>query len=376
MKEPVRVLNLFTIMNRGGAETMVMNYYRNIDRDAVQFDFLVHREERGAYDDEIEALGGRIYRMPPIKPGGFGKYKRELKKFFDEHPEYSIIHSHMSELGYFAFKEAKAHGVKCTICHAHNAPHFRDETFAEKLKDVMRWVFKHKIRKYTDHRFVCAVDAGVWLFGRFKKRSFIKMNNAVDAGQFRWNPERAAMLREREGLNGKFVVCHVGRFNAQKNHEFLLDIFRSVLSQRPDSVLLLAGNGELEDRIKAKAQSLGIADNVRFLGLRDDINDILLMSDVFLFPSLYEGLPVTLVEAQASGIRCVISDAVPGDCLITKNVDVVAIEKSADEWADAVLEYSFGYRRKDTYNTIVEKKFDIKKNAEEIEEFYLHEYYK
>lgn len=355
---------------------MVMNYYRNIDRDAVQFDFMVHRQERGAYDDEIEALGGRIYRMPPVKPGRFRKYKKELRKFFDEHPEYSIVHSHMSELGYFAFKEAKAHGVKCTICHAHNAPHFKDETFGEKLKDIMRWVFKHKIRKYTDRRFICSMDAGIWLFGKLKKRSFYMMNNAVDAQAFRWNPERAEMLRKRESLDGRFVVCHVGRFNAQKNHSFLIDIFKSVTEQCPGSVLLLAGSGELEERIRAEVKTLGLSGSVRFLGTRDDVSDILLMSDVFLFPSLYEGLPVTLVEAQASGIKCVISDAVPDDCHITKNIDVVPIESSAEEWADKVLDYSCGYRRKDTYNAIVEAGFDIKENAARIEELYLHEYYK
>lgn len=376
MSEPIRILNLFTIMNRGGAETMVMNYYRNVDRTRVQFDFMVHRQERGAYDDEIEAMGGKIYRMSPIHPGKIGRYKKELKLFFDEHPEYSIIHSHMSELGYYAFREAKAHHVKCTVCHAHNAPHFKDETLSEKLKDIMRWRLKHKVRKYNDHMFVCGMDAGKWLFGKFRKRRFVMMNNAIDAGNFRWDAERAEMLRREWELDGKFVVCNVGRFNAQKNHNFLIDIFNLIHYHYPDSVLLLAGDGDLEERIKAKAEGLGLSDCVRFLGIRSDINDILLASDVFLFPSLYEGLPVTLVEAQASGIKCVISDAVPNDCLITKNVDVVSLEKTPGEWASAVLEYSGGYRRRDMFKTIVEKGFDIRENAAWLEEFYINEYCK
>lgn len=376
MSEPVRILNLFTIMNRGGAETMVMNYYRNVDRSRVQFDFMVHRQERGAYDDEIEAMGGKIYQMPPIKPGKFGKYKKELKRFFNEHPEYQIIHSHMSELGYFAFKEAKAHNVKCTICHAHNAPHFKSETFGEKLKDIMRWIFKHKIRKYTDHKFICGMDAGKWLFGRRHKKKFIMMNNAIDAEKFRWNESRAKALREEWELEDKFVICHVGRFNAQKNHSLLIDIFNLVHYQRPNSVLLLAGDGDLEERIKAKVEGLGLSDCVRFLGVRSDINDILLASDVFLFPSLYEGLPVTLVEAQASGIKCVISDAIPADCQITKNIDIVPLEASTGNWANAVLAFADGYHRKDTYPTIVKKDFDIKENAAWLEEFYINEYCK
>ena len=376
MSEPVRILNLFTIMNRGGAETMVMNYYRSIDRTKVQFDFMVHRQERGAYDDEIEAMGGKIYRMSPIHPGKINQYKKELKLFFDEHPEYQIIHSHMSELGCYAFMEAKAHNVKCTICHAHNAPHFKDETLTEKLKDIMRWRLKHKIRKYNDHMFVCGTDAGVWLFGRMKKRRFVMMNNAIDAEKFRWNASRAAELRRKWKLENKFVICNVGRFNAQKNHELIIDIFSLVHKHNPDAVLLLAGSGDLEQRIKLKVNNLGLTDSVRFLGVRSDVNDILLASDVFLFPSLYEGLPVTLVEAQASGIKCILSDAVPDDCKITKNIDVVSLESSVDDWANAVLAYQNGYRRKDTYSTIVKNDFDINENAEWLEEFYINEYYR
>lgn len=376
MSAPIRVLNLFTIMNRGGAETMVMNYYRSIDRTKVQFDFMVHRKEKGAYDDEIEAMGGRIYRMSPIFPTKFGKYKKELKQFFDEHPEYQIIHSHMSELGYFAFKEARTHGVKCLICHAHNAPNFKSETLNEKIKDVMRWNFKHKIRPYTDHMFVCGMDAGKWLFGRRNRKKFVMMNNAVDAENFRWDSNMAKHLRREWGLDGKFVICNVGRFNTQKNHSFIIDIFNLIHYQNPNAVLLLAGDGDLMERTKMKVENLGLADCVQFLGIRPDINDILLASDVFLFPSLYEGLPVTLVEAQASGIKCVISDTVPKDCLITKNIDVVPLSETTGVWADAVLKYADGYKRKDTYGTIAEKGFDIKENAAWLEEFYINEYCK
>ena len=282
----------------------------------------------------------------------------------------------MSELGYYAFKEAKAHGVKCTIAHAHNAPHFKDETLTEKLKDIMRWRLKHKIRKYNDNMFICGMDAGKWLFGRFKKRKFVMMNNAIDAEKFRWNPQRAQELRAQWGLDDKFVICNVGRFNAQKNHDLIIDIFNLIHYQIPDSVLLLAGNGDLEERIKMKVDGLGLTDNVRFLGVRSDVNDILLASDVFLFPSLYEGLPVTLVEAQASGIRCVISDAVPKDCAITKNIDVIPLEATTGTWANAVLLYKEGYSRKDTYPVIVKKGFDIKENAVWLEEFYINEYCK
>lgn len=376
MSNPIRILNLFTVMNRGGAETMVMNYYRNIDRNRVQFDFMVHRQERGAYDDEIEALGGRIYRMPPVQPGHFGEYKKAVAKFFDEHQEYSIIHSHMSELGYFVFREAKARSVKCTVCHAHNAPHFRDETLVEKAKDLVRNYFKHKIRKFTDHKFICGAEAGEWLFGKKSKADFVMMNNAVDTSKFAWSEEKSAQLKAELKLENKFVVCHVGRFNAQKNHAFLIEIFKQIHLQNPDARLLLVGAGDLESKVRQQVESEGLSDSVRFLGLRDDVNKIMVASDVFLFPSLYEGLPVTLVEAQSSGIKCVISDTIPIDCIITKNVDVVELRLSTQQWAERVLKYADGYGRRDTTADIVSAGFDIRENARWLEEFYINEHNK
>ena len=194
MSEPIRVLNLFTIMNRGGAETMVMNYYRNIDRSKVQFDFLVHRQERGAYDDEIEAMGGRIYRMCPIYPQNFSKYKKMLKVFFDEHPEYKILHSHMSELGCYAFIEAQKRGIKIKICHAHNAPCGFDS------KTLMRNYFKIKIRPYVSHMFVCGQASGMWLFGEKNTSKFIQVNNAIDSLKYKNTPTYSNEVKEELGV--------------------------------------------------------------------------------------------------------------------------------------------------------------------------------
>lgn len=369
MSEPIRILNLFTIMNRGGAETMVMNYYRNIDRSKIQFDFMVHRSERGAYDDEIEALGGKIYRMCPIFPQNFAKYKKMLRSFFDEHPEYKIIHSHMSELGCFAFLEARKRDDITRICHAHNAPNIKSMTSYEKLQLLMRNYFKHRMRPYTDKYFICGYDAGDWLFGKKNRDKFIMMNNAVDAQKFRYSEETRKEIRSSLGIEDKFAVVNVGRFNQQKNHGFLIDIFEKIKKKNPDSVLLLAGNGELEEKIREKVKSKKLDDSVIFLGLRSDIDKILQGCDVFLFPSLYEGLPVTMVEAQSSGIKCVISDGVPSQCIMTENVEVIPLAEDADLWAEKVLTYK-SYERKDMYEEIVSAGFDIKANAKELEEFY------
>ncbi len=376
MSEPIRVLNLFTIMNRGGAETMVMNYYRNIDRTKVQFDFLVHRQERGAYDDEIEAMGGRIFRMCPIYPQNFGKYKKMLKAFFDEHPEYKILHSHMSELGCYAFIEAQKRGIKVKICHAHNAPVKGSMTPKEKAQLIFRDYFKKKMLPFTDHLFVCGEEAGNWLYGKENSHRFVMMNNAVDAKKFTFSPAARNEIRQELNIDGKFAILNVGRFNPQKNHTFIIDIFREIKKLHTESVLLLVGNGELESEIKEKVNFLGLQNDVLFLGLRDDVHKILSASDVFLFPSLYEGLPVSLVEAQSSGIKCLISDAVPKQCILTDDVDDMSLAKSPESWAKKIATLAHGYERYDRYSDMVSSSFDIKSNAQWLQDFYINEYNK
>ncbi len=266
MNEPIRILNLFTIMNRGGAETMVMNYYRAIDKSKIQFDFMVHRQERGAYDDEIEAMGGRIFRMCPIYPQNLFKYQQLLKTFFDNHPEYRILHSHMSELGYFAFKEAIKHGVPVRICHAHNAPVFSSETAIEKLKRIPRELLARQMRKLSTDYFTCSQIAGEWLFGKKNREKLIFMRNAIDAAAFVYNEATAQKVKAEFGWTNKYVIGHVGRFCPQKNHDFLIDIFHEFHAKHPESVLALVGSGELQGAIQEKVNRLGLEKNVCFFG--------------------------------------------------------------------------------------------------------------
>lgn len=369
MSEPIRILNLFTIMNRGGAETMVMNYYRNIDKSKVQFDFLVHRQERGAYDDEIEAMGGRIYRMCPIYPQNFGKYKKMLGAFFDEHSEYKILHSHMSELGCYAFMEAHKRGIKVKICHAHNAPHGFD------FKTILREYFKLRIRPYCSHMFMCGYSSGEWLFGKKNSKYFIQVNNAIDAQNFKYNQKVSSKMREELSISEDALVFgHIGRFNTQKNHSFLIDIFNEIQKKRENSVLLLVGNGDLEKEIKNKVKILGIESKVLFLGVRDDINRIIQSFDVFLFPSLFEGLGIVLIEAQAAGIPCITSEKVVAkEAAITNLLNYYPLEKDAKDWADRALELT-KIVKTDTTKNIASAGFDIKANAKWLEDFYLTQY--
>ena len=364
---PIRVLNLFTVMDRGGAETMVMNYYRHIDRTKVQFDFLVHREQRGAYDDEIEALGGRIYRMYPIYPQNFARYKRDIRVFFKDHPEYRIIHSHMSELGYFAFKEAAKQGVPIRICHAHNAPHGFD------MKMIMRDYFKKRMMPYLTHLFMCGVESGRWLYGKENENRFIMLNNAVDASAYTYNPAKRTEMRLQLELTDELAVGHVGRFNQQKNHPFLLEIFAALLKKEPNAVLLLVGGGTDMQRIQAKAQTLGIAEKVRFLGVRSDVADVMQAMDVFVFPSLYEGLGIALIEAQAAGLPCVVSDTIPHEAYLTDLVDSESLSAPAEKWAEKILAKQ-AIPRTDRRTEIAAHGFDITTEAVKLQEFYINAY--
>lgn len=367
-QQPIRVLNLFTIMDRGGAETMVMNYYRHIDRTKVQFDFLVHREQRGAYDDEIEALGGRIYRLCPIYPQNFARYKRDLRSFFQAHPEYKIIHSHMSELGYFAFREAEQQGVPVRICHAHSAPHGFD------MKMVMRTYFKKRMMPYLTHLFMCGEESGEWLYGERNKSRFVMMNNAIDTAAYAWSPARCKKVRHELNLEGVYTLGHVGNFTQPKNHPFLLEIFTALLKKEPNAVLLLVGGGEGMSKMQEKVQELGIAEHVRFLGVRSDVADLMQAMDVFVLPSLYEGLPVTMVEAQAAGLPCIISDKVPPECILTEGlVDIMSLSASPEAWAEKILAKR-AIPRTDRRAEIAAHGFDITTEAVKLQEFYLKAY--
>lgn len=223
--------------------------------------------------------------------------------------------------------------------------------------------------------FACGYEAGDWLYGKNNREKVIIMNNAIDAEEYSYDESRSLDMKQKLGVGGKTVIGHVGRFFAQKNHTFLIDIFKKIHDKDPNTVLLLVGGGELDDilmnRMKEKVKILGLENSVQFLGVREDVADILQAFDLFLLPSLFEGLPVTMIEAQAAGLPCVISDKVPIQCDITGNVKVVSLEDSTDKWANVVLKYIDNYKRTNTFEKIKENGFDINENVKWLEEFYL-----
>lgn len=361
MSKPIRVLHVVTHMNRGGLETMLMNYYRNIDRNQIQFDFLVHRSQRADYDDEIQALGGRTYRLPPLNPINVA-YRAKLRHFFKHHPEYKIVHSHLDCMSAVPLKAAKEAGVPVRIAHSHNISQDKNIKYPVKL------FYKRLIVKYATHLMACGTQAGTWMFGN---KSFSVVKNAIDAQQYKFDQNLYHSERIKLGLTpNDILIGHVGRFSPQKNHQFIIDIFAECLKMNQRSKLILVGDGTLRSQIEEKARILGIEKNIIFTGIRTDVNRLMQAMDVFIFPSIYEGLPLTIVEAQAAGLPCLISDAVPHECKLTNLVEQIPLAYGAAFWAKRILEISSA-ARSDTYKQIQDSGYDIKCQANKLTQFYV-----
>lgn len=359
----IRVLQIVTYMGRGGLETMLMNYYRNIDRNQVQFDFLVHRDFEADYDQEIKNLGGKIYHMPRLVPWS-KSYREKLKEFFKENPEYKIVHVHQDCLSSVALQCAKECGVPVRIAHSHNSSQDKN------LKYLIKRYYMKKIPKYATELFACSKTAGDWMFSGYK---YYIIHNAIDIKKYTYNEEKALEVRKQYHLeNDNIVIGHVGRFNIVKNHDFLIDIFTECLNINNKCRLLMVGDGEERKKIEQKVKELGIQNKVIFTGVRSDVEKLMQAMDVFVFPSLYEGLPVTMIEAQAAGLPCIISDQVSEECMITPNlVTRIPLRVSSKRWARVILKNS--QMRKETHNEEVKQTgYDINSEAKKMQRFYIH----
>lgn len=357
----IRILHVVTYMGRGGLETMLMNYYRHIDRRKVQFDFLVHRDFEAEYDSEIKALGGRIYRLPKLNPFS-PKYLSALNNFFKEHKGYSIVHSHLDCMSAIPLKYALKHGIKTRIAHAHANNQTKDKKYLLKL------IFKKFIPRYASHLFACTDSAGSWMFNG---KEFTVLKNAIDTEKYVFSSSKQQKIRNEFNIpKDAFVLGHVGRFDPPKNHSFILSVFSSLIKKLPNSYLLLVGKGALEEDIKKTATSLKIAQRVIFAGSRDDVALILSAMDAFIFPSLYEGLGIAVIEAQAAALPCIISEGVPSECDLTGLVKQLNLSDGEEIWSSAVIPKS-GYSRGDMSAVIKAAGFDIRSNTEILQKFYL-----
>lgn len=370
--KPVRVLQIVGRMDRGGIETMIMNLYRNIDRSKVQFDFLAHYGREAVYNNEIRALGGRIYEMPALRDETHVyywrafKYISALRRFFKEHQEYAVLHGHMTNTASIYMPIAKKCGVSCRIAHSHSTKG------KAGLLGVVTDILQKPIYKYATDWFACSKAAADWFFPRaaVEAGKVTIVPNAVDAKKFRFDPSTRERMRRTLGIEGKLVIGCVGRFRPEKNQAFLLGVLREILKSEPEAVLMFAGNGPEQETVKARAREMGLVDKVWFLGMRTDIPDVLQAMDVFTLPSLWEGLPVAGIEAQASGLRCIVSTGVTEEMNVIGMVEYLPLDGPLEKWAEALVKAA-GAPRHDTYEQLKAAGYDVHATAQWLQEFYL-----
>lgn len=363
----IRVLQSVSNMDRAGIETMLMNYYRHIDRTKVQFDFIVNKPKPGDYDDEIRKMGGRIYPSPSLNPLRYVEYINFVRHIVKSDSNIKIVHAHNEAMGLYALRGAKYAGIKVRIAHAHNTRIVKD------YKWPLKMFCKQFLAASATDLWSCGRDAGIYFFGKknWEQRGMV-LHNAIETERFCFDAETRRKMRAQYGLENKTVIGHVGRFNVQKNHARLLDIFACYLKKDPTAMLVLVGKGELQHEIREKAERMGIEDHVIFAGLQSYVNRWYQMMDLFLLPSLFEGLPVVGVEAQASGLSCLFSDGVPDEVLLSDRAVCFPLSASNEMWAEQIEEMlAQPYDRAKGAEIVREAGYDIDIEAQRLQEMYL-----
>ena len=362
----IRILQSVSNMDRGGIETMLMNFYRHVDRERVQFDFLANKPDPGDYDEEINAMGGRIF----VSPGymSYGKYVAYMTDLFKTHPEYQIIHTHNGSLMLYALRSAKKNGIPVRIAHAHATA--VPVGWKNELKKLMRPMIKYAATEYWG----CSDAAGRFYFSekRWNGRHEL-IRNAINVGDFTFSEEKRDKIRREYGLGDKTVVGHVGRLAPQKNQKKLLEVFREVHSMAPDTHLIIIGTGELEERLRQYAAELNLTDSVTFTGVQKNVNEWYSAFDVFVMTSLYEGLPVVAVEAQAADLPCVLCDTITPEVKVTDNVRFFGLNELPEVWAEAIVGFK-PRKRVSRYAELEKNGYDISSEALRMQRLYLELY--
>lgn len=394
MKEPIIVLHVVGRLDIGGAESRIMDLYRNIDREKVQFYFVQHTKDRCAFEEEVESLGGKVYHVPRFNVKNYFAYKKAWENFFREHPEIKAVHGHMTSTAAIYLPIAKKAGVEITIAHARSAG--VDPGVKGKITRFLR----RNLYKKCDYRFTCSKIAGEAVFGNQeeiqKKAKFIP--NAIDVDKFKFHKETREEIRKEFGIEDKFVIGHVGRFAHMKNHKYMLQILEQCIKMEkekklPETVIMFLGDGSLKEEIRQQAMDMGIDSRVLFLGNRREVYRYYQAMDYFLLPSLYEGLPGTAVEAQASGLPGIMSDTVTDEAVVTDLLQMRSIQEEPVLWAEEIMkenqEFASVFKedkkagrvgnktdwiteKRSPYADIVKKaSFDVKEQAKKMQEFYL-----
>lgn len=364
-KLPVKIAHIIGKTENGGVEAVVMNYYRHIDRSKIQYDFIFDYDSSDPILlDEVEALGGGFIIVPPYQ--NILENQRVLCKFFRRN-NYPLVYSHLNTLSVFPLFAAWRMGVKIRVAHNHSTA-----GKGEFKRNMMKYALRPFAKIFPTHLCACSEYAGRWLFGNKAMDSGrVKVwNNAIETERYAYNEPVRNEMRQSLKLTDKFVVGHAGRFATQKNHSFLVEIFAEIHKRREDSVLLLAGDGPLMESVKEKVSQMGLNDCVIFLGSVQGMERYYQAMDVFILPSLYEGLPVVGSEVQVSGLPFLCADTVTPETKFCNNLRFMSLNKSAGEWADEALKISDGHVRRDMSSYAREAGFDIKVQAAKMSDWY------
>ena len=355
----------------GGMESVIMNYYRFIDKEKIQFDFLCNTE-KVAYEEEINKLGGKIFRIPARSKGYF-KYKNALKNFYKEHSkDYSCIWINVCSLANIDYlKMAKKYGIKTRIIHCHNS-----QNMDSKLRGLLHKFNRLFISNYATDFWTCSDFASPWFYSQniIKSKTYKVINNAIDLNKFGFSEDIRDLYRKELGFDDNtLVIGNVGRFHFQKNHPFIINIFEKIVDKKPNSVLLLIGAGEDEEKIRNLVNEKNLKQKVIFLGKREDVNNILQAMDVFLFPSVFEGFGLALVEAQAASLKIFASsDCIPEIVkLDKKNFNSISLNENSDVWAQKIIDSCKNSSKRISNSEIIKSAgYDIEKESKDMQEFF------
>ena len=375
MGQPVRILHILGNTQLGGAESRIMDLYRHMDRSVVQFDFVVHSKEEGYFNEEIRKLGGRIFRVPRFRVLNYFSYCRVWKKLLQEHrdadgrSEFHMIQGHMTSTAAIYLPIARKCGIETTIAHARSAG------VDKGLKGILTRFLRRNLSKKADYLFTCSELAGISVFGKkaVEQGRTRFLPNAIDCQKFAPDPLVREKIRRELGIEKCYVIGHVGRFHYAKNHEYLLRVFAELVKRKTrDYVLLLLGEGSGMEDIRILSRELGIGDKVYFLGNKSNVNDYYQAMDYFVYPSRFEGMPGTIVEAQTAGLRCLMSDTICKEVIATELVTTRSISEDPGLWADEI-EQHLQYQRSSRVDEMKELGFDVHGQAVLMTDFYTKE---
>lgn len=363
INRPVRIAHIIGKLNAAGVEAVVNNYYKNIDHNKYQFDYYIDSDSSCKPSKDLIDMGARYFVIPPYQH--LFSHIKTLVRLFKEN-KYLIVHSGMNTLAPISLFAAWMAGVPIRINHNHSTA-----GKGEFKRNCLKYCLRPFAKVFANYYCACSKYAGIWLFGKnfFSSGKVTVFNNAVDTSKFAFSTSNRDKLRKELGISNKYVIGHIGRFTKQKNHYFLIDIFEQYYKKNSNAVLLLVGIGELQDEIKDAVKKKKLEDAVIFLGKRSDVDELYSAMDLFVLPSLYEGLPVVGVEAQVSGLPCIFSNEITREVAITENVYFLPIDGSVSDWCSQITNFKNLDLKRDKLK-LKDCSFDIKVQANNLVEYY------